>query len=97
MIDHYIYQGGAYTGITHKVVCSGFQHHLELDTRIENIKKIVANYFPEYKYTDHQVLFQYKVVGGYPYKGNYDDLGEYTIYDYLFSGDLFNQRYSVAH
>lgn len=95
--DHYVYRGGEHTGIIQKVVCSGFQHHLQLDAKIEKLKEIVANYFPEYKYTNHNVLFGYRIGGGYPYKGTYDDLEEYTIYDYLFSGGLFKQRYTVAH
>lgn len=95
--DHYVYYGGEYTGVAHKVVCSGFKNHLELDDKIESLKEIVARHFPDYQYVNHDVLFKYKIHGGFPYHGNYDDLGEYTIYDYLFSGGLFKQKYTVAH
>jgi len=97
VVDQYSYQGPEYSGVSHKIVCSGMQHHLELDAKIQRLKHIVCEFFPEHQYTNHDVLFKYKIQGGYPYNGSYDDLGEYTIYDYLFSGGLFRQQYTVAH
>jgi hypothetical protein len=97
VVDQYSYQGPEHSGVSHSIVCSGMQHHLGLDAKIEVLKGIVSNYFPDYQYTMHDVLFNYKIHGGYPYNGSYDDLGVYTIYDYLFSGGLFRQRYTFAH
>jgi len=97
VVDVYAYRGPEFSGVSHQVVCSGLQHHLELDGKIETLKLIVKRYFPEYAYANHDVLFKYKIHGGYPYNGSYDDLGQYTIYDYLFSGSLFMQEYTVAH
>ncbi|MGB8193233.1 MAG: hypothetical protein WCF67_14990 [Chitinophagaceae bacterium] len=97
VVDVYAYRGQEHSGVSHQVVCSGLLHHLELDAKIEALKRIVNKYFTEYKYANHDVLFNYKIHGGYPYKGSYDDLGQYTVYDYLFSAGLFRQRYTVAH
>jgi hypothetical protein len=96
IVDDYSYQGPKYSGVSHKVVSSGFQHHLDLDAKLNKQKDIVETYFTN-QYARHNVLFNYKILGGYPYHGTYDDLGAYTIYDYLFSGGLFNQKYTVAH
>lgn len=63
---------------------------------IKNWYSTIENYF-SHSYANHNVLFDYKILGGYPYKGTYDDLGEYTIYDYLFLGGLFKEKYTVAH
>ena len=97
VIDDYSYTGPEHSGAWHKFICSGVHHHLKLDAKIEALKRIVQGHFPEHQHAPHEVLFKYKVQGGYPYKGSYDDLGEYTIYDYLFSGGLFGQQYTVAH
>lgn len=97
VFDEYSYMGPINSGVQHRFVCSGMQHHLQLDAKIDDLKRIVSKHFPGYIHARHDVLFKYKVDGGVPYKGSYDDKGEYTIYDYLFSGGLLGQQYTVAH
>lgn len=95
--DSYAYMGPENSGASHQFVCSGLQHHLELEGKIEEMVQSVRQFFPEYRRANHNVLFNYKVLGGYPYPLGYDDLSEYTIYDYLFSNILQKQRYTVVH
>lgn len=97
VLDYYSYMGPEDSGVAHTFVCSGTQHHLALDARINELKNLVSKSFPDHAYADHDVLFKYKIHGGYPCNGSYSDPRGYTIYDYLFSGGLIGRQYTVAH
>jgi hypothetical protein len=96
IVDTYAYQGPEYSGVAHRFIGSGYQHHLEIEPKINALVKTVQQFFPDYQHARHNVLFNYKILGGYPFTAGYEDLGEYTIYDYLFSQEFMRQKYTVT-
>lgn len=97
VVDNYTYQGPENSGVAHKFICSGYRHHLGIESKINPLTGAVQRCFPDYQQARHNVLFNYKVLGGYPFTAGYEDVGEYTIYDYLFSQDFIKQKYTVTH
>lgn len=50
----------------------------------------VANHFPAYRFIDHTILFNSRVLGGIPYGQSVEDFqSSYAIFDYLFGRDNF--------
>jgi hypothetical protein len=99
VVDDYVYMyqdnNDAIAG--HKVVCSGENYHLPILDKIARLKQRVERHFPGYVHAPHEVIFRYKVLGGFAYTGWYEYMDQSVIYDYLFSHDFTGVKYTVAH
>lgn len=53
------------------------------------IKELIHKLYPGYEYVNYKTLFEYKIIGGFPYGMSLEFSNkQFTIYDYLFSGSM---------
>lgn len=82
--------------ISQKIISSGDDHPLVGVRTIEGLKQRIERHFPQHRFVNHRVLFNYKIFGAFGMAGWFDNLDQSVIYDYLFGGDMVGLKYSVA-
>ncbi|RFM28885.1 hypothetical protein [Deminuibacter soli] len=69
---------------------------LQIKQIISDVHDIVIRHFPNHTFVPHNILFNYQVTGGIPFKEEYDaDRKSYSIYEYLFLPNPYHYPFVV--
>jgi hypothetical protein len=64
----------------------------------DSFKLVVKNYFPDYNFIEHDILFNCIVEGGLPFNRNYDEVmpnQKFSVYEYLFDNNIMRDKIEV--